>query len=598
VNKRYFHVSVVALLIAVVVLGACSPQAAPPPTDTPAPVEESPRSEPITLRLAVSDEQGYPSEPLVVYFVDQVKTLSNGEITIEPIWDAGKDTEAGFEAGVIQLVRDGQADLGVAASRAWDSEDITSFQALQAPFLIDNDALADAVAVGDIGTKMLDSLSKYDLAGLTLWPEDLRHPFSTLPDKPILSPADFAGRTIRVPTSVASEKLIAALGGTPMLGEGGYEGAESGLRQARSLSGTPTATGNVTFFPKYQVLFAHGAAFDQLSEAQRAILREAAAATQVKAIAEHPNEAEAAKTWCTEVGAVVLASDEQIAAFEEAAQPVFDWIEQDSLNAELVAAIRELKTKTPPAPGAEACAPEVVQQVGTPDPGTQTWSTGLPPNGVWQVTLTDDDVINMGVSKAKAPEWSGVYTFNFQDGVFHWTWEGTEGYAKGQTASADGGYEVVEDFVRMTSGDVVDDIQWRLDEEGLHFHLLATQNDPFTEIRAMLEAKPYQKVEGDASSSSTTSASPVSFVGDPAWIAYQTNRSGSEGVWLIHPDGTEDHQIATGRPNVLLPYWSPDGKRLVVASRGGDSDDDRHIHRTIDKDVITTLDQTCTDCQP
>jgi hypothetical protein len=46
----------------------------------------------------------------------------------------------------------------------------------------------------------------------------------------------------------------------------------------------------------------------------------------------------------------------------------------------------------------------------------------------------------------------------------------------------------------MTSGDVVDDVQWRLDEEGLHFHLLATQNDPFTEIRAMLEAKPYQKI--------------------------------------------------------------------------------------------------------
>jgi hypothetical protein len=47
--------------------------------------------------------------------------------------------------------------------------------------------------------------------------------------------------------------------------------------------------------------------------------------------------------------------------------------------------------------------------------------------------------------------------------------------------------------VRLTSGDVVDDIQWRLDEEGLHFHLLATQNDPFTEIKAMFEAKPWQK---------------------------------------------------------------------------------------------------------
>jgi hypothetical protein len=124
----------------------------------------------------------------------------------------------------------------------------------------------------------------------------------------------------------------------------------------------------------------------------------------------------------------------------------------------------------------------------------ETWSTGLPPNGVWQVTLTNDEVIKMGVVKSKAPDWSGVYTFTFQDSVFHWTWEGTEGYGKGQTASADGTYAVVDDFVRLTSGDVVDDIQWRLDEEGFHFHLLATQNDPFTEIRAMLEARPYQKI--------------------------------------------------------------------------------------------------------
>jgi TRAP-type C4-dicarboxylate transport system substrate-binding protein len=136
-----------------------------------------------------------------------------------------------------------------------------------------------------------------------------------------------------------------------------YEGAESGLLQAASLNGNPTATGNVTFFPKYQVLFANGAAFDKLSEEQRAIIRQAALATQAKALAEHPGEVEAARAWCAEKGAIVLASDEQIAAFEKAAQPVFDWIEQDPLNAELIAAIRDLKAKTPPSPGSEACAP-------------------------------------------------------------------------------------------------------------------------------------------------------------------------------------------------------------------------------------------------
>ena len=183
----------------------------------------APRGVSSSLRLAISDEKGYPSEPLMLEFIDQVKKLSNGEITIKPIWNAGKKTENGFEAGVIQLVRDGKADLGLAASRAWDTADITSFQALQAPFLITSDGLAEAVATSEIASRMLDSLTKYSIVGLTLWPEDLRHPFSTLVDKPILSPADFIGRNIRVPKSMASEKLVEALGGTPMLGEGGYE---------------------------------------------------------------------------------------------------------------------------------------------------------------------------------------------------------------------------------------------------------------------------------------------------------------------------------------------------------------------------------------
>jgi TRAP-type C4-dicarboxylate transport system substrate-binding protein len=481
---------------------ACTPQAGLTPTVTAGPLATSPQGESVTLRLAVSDEQGYPSEPIAVEFIEQVKTLSNGSITIEPLWDAGKHTEAGFEAGVIQLAKDGKADFGLAASRAWDTADIRSFQALQAPFLIDNDALAQAVATSTIAAQMLDSLSKSGLVGLTLWPEDLRHPFSTLPDQPILSPADISGRTIRVTDSGMSKKLIEALGGSPMTGEGGYEGAESGLRQARSLSGTPTATGNVTFFPKYQVLFANGAAFDKLSTVQQAILREAAAAAQKKAIAEHPSEAEAAKVWCSDVGAVVLASDEQIAAFEKAAQPVFDWLALDPLNAELVAAIQELKGKIPASPGAQACESEGAQQIFTPAASPQTWAEGLPPNGVWQAEVTGDDLIRMGVSQASVPDWAGVYTQAFQDGVFTTAWKLTEGSDAGTTGSCTGPYAVVEDLVRITyanggdcSGGEVDDIQWRIDDQGLmHFHLVANQNGKFTEVKATYEARPYQKV--------------------------------------------------------------------------------------------------------
>ena len=278
----------------------------------------------ITLQLAVADGPGRPSEPYVLEFIEQVKTLSDGDITIEPIWQAGSDTTPVFEQGVVKVVKEGQYDLGLAGSRAWDSLGITSFQALQAPFLITDDALAEAVAASEIGTQMLDGLSSANVIGLALWPEDLRHPFSVVPDKPILSPEDFEGATVRVVPSEVSHMLIETLGGSPMYGNEGYQAAESGLRQGFSLTGNPTATGNVIFFPKFQVLFANGAAFEKLSDAQRTVIREAAAATQEKAITEHPSEVDAATAWCADGGSIVMASDEQVAAFEAAAQPVFE----------------------------------------------------------------------------------------------------------------------------------------------------------------------------------------------------------------------------------------------------------------------------------
>jgi TRAP-type C4-dicarboxylate transport system substrate-binding protein len=486
-NRLFYLFIVVALLM----LTACTPQvAATPAVD-----------KPITLRLAIADKEGRPSDPYVHEFITQVKTLSKGNITIKPLWDAGVTTEAGFEAGVIQLVKEGQADMGLAASRAFDNENIniTSFQALQAPFLIDNDALAIAVAQSDVVRHMLENLASAGVVGLTLWPEDLRHPFSIPPNKPLLSPNDFAGLNVRVTPSGVSSMLIETLGGKPVSGDDNYQEAESGLRQGFSLTGTPIATGNVTFFAKFQVLVANGAAFEKFSEAQRTVLRQAAEATQKKAIAEHPSEGDAANAWCTDGGTIVLASDEQIAAFEKAAQPVFDWIAQNPLNAELITSIRELKAKTKPSPGAEACAPQVTQQNTTPSAGTEVWSQGLPPNGVWQAKLTTDDFVRMGLLRSAAQsDWAGVYTLTFKDGKYLMAWQGEQG----QTGKCQANYEMVGDIVRLTyyqtTGNEceggIEDFQWRLDNEGLHLHLVAT-NGKFVEAKAFFEAKTWQKVE-------------------------------------------------------------------------------------------------------
>ncbi len=66
---------------------------------------------------------------------------------------------------------------------------------------------------------------------------------------------------------------------------------------------------------------------------------------------------------------------------------------------------------------------------------------------------------------------------------------------------------------------------------------------------------------------------PHPFAGETAWIAYQTNRGGSEGVWLMHPDGTEDHHVAMDVPGEQkYGNWSPDGTRLVFTTRGGETE--------------------------
>jgi hypothetical protein len=196
-----------------------------------------------------------------------------------------------------------------------------------------------------------------------------------------------------------------------------------------------------------------------------------------------------------------MASEEQIAAFEKAAQPIFDQIAQDPTNAELITAIRELKTKTEPSPGAEACGSTATQSSSVASTDAQVWSQGLPPNGTWQVELTSDDFLRMGVNHARSADWVGIYTTKYQDGRAIEDFEGPV-----RTTHCEADLEVVGDVVRQTytSSDpprvcmdpaVVLELQWRLDEDGLHLHLVSIEEAPFLENAAYLEAKPWQKIE-------------------------------------------------------------------------------------------------------
>ena len=99
----------------------------------------------------------------------------------------------------------------------------------------------------------------------------------------------------------------------------------------------------------------------------------AAAETQRLTIAAHTSEADAAAAWCANGGAIALAGAAGVAAFQAAAQPIFDQIKQDSLSATLITDIQKLKASTSPAPGAMACG---TTAIASPPPSASDALTG------------------------------------------------------------------------------------------------------------------------------------------------------------------------------------------------------------------------------
>ena len=237
------------------------------------------------------------------------------------------------------------------ATRVWDRLGVTSLQALQAPYLIDSDALARAVAVSDIARRAMDGMSTAGLEGLALWPEELRHLFA-IPGcgRDLRSPDGLTGATVAVSPSELTNSLIRLMNGSAWNGQDRQFAADSCALQAAEAGMTGNsvprddAVGvvNLVLFPKYQLLTMNKSAFDHLTVNQREALTQAAEATAADALTRQPDEARLAAAWCTH--ACLLAADAaDLQAYAAAAEPIYRDLEGDPLTRDLIARIRELE---------------------------------------------------------------------------------------------------------------------------------------------------------------------------------------------------------------------------------------------------------------
>ena len=187
--------------------------------------------EPITLKLAHVCAATSHYEAGALEFAKLVNEKSNGRIVIET-YPGGV---LGSERETIEALQMGTLDMCLVSVSP-----LTGFLPEMAlfdlPFLFRDREHAYAVADGEIGTELLNRLDSQKLVGLAYWETGFRHVFGNFE---VNSPADLAGKKVRVMESAIHMDSFKALGAipTPMaygelftaLQQGTVDGAENSI---------------------------------------------------------------------------------------------------------------------------------------------------------------------------------------------------------------------------------------------------------------------------------------------------------------------------------------------------------------------------------
>jgi TRAP-type C4-dicarboxylate transport system substrate-binding protein len=457
-------------------------------------------SGPLTLRIATAEQQGRPSATAIKEFARQVEPLSDGRTRVEIVWEASGDNARAWDQRVARAVSSGKFELGWIPARAWDTEGVTSLRALQAPFLITNDALVQEVLHSRLADEMLRGLATAGVVGLALYPSDLRHPVGL--EKPLRTAADYQGAILRVPRSQTSYALFRSLGANPedhagselerAVTSGSVRGAESAFGLIGSLEGTAIYTGNVTFYPKVDTLVVGRGAYEKLTAEQRELLSAAAKRTAEVVQDEGVSDLEAAERLCQTGGTIVHADPAEVRALERAAEPVYAELSEDPGTAAMIERIRQLKRRmgkpvdTPPL----ICAHREPRQMPAPAGHSQSI-----PNGVYRKSLTKAELVEAGLPPDENPaDYNGVHTLTLDNGRFKVEIRSDIPHPPdfGSYESSGGKIDVIT--VRATGEGWTG--RWSL-RNGLLRHTDIRARPPTTTalIRAIVETKPYRKIK-------------------------------------------------------------------------------------------------------
>jgi TRAP-type transport system periplasmic protein len=373
---------------------------------------------PTTLKATLGTVNGPGDDEM--NFVDAVKKLSSGaiDVTVTGDWRQG---DPNSEAGLVNDVVAGKAELGLISARGFDTVGVNSFAGLQAPMLIDSYDLEAKVLATDWATKLLDGPRSVGVVGLGYIQGELRQPLGITRD--LAQVSDFQGARIGIRPSHVAEMTMTALGATSRLepaswdlsGLDGIEMGAPGVAGNNFYQGATSFTGNLVFWPRPLVIFANAQWFDGLSSDQQRQLRAAVAETNHLAVARLPDNArESRDEFCAHGFTIKWASSQALDALRQRLQSVIDEMAKNPATKATIDAIIALRGPTD-APDAIAPCSSGTGASASPDAGP----TAL--DGTWKTSYTKDDLINSPFlddpGSINDGNW-GDFTLTFSNGRF------------------------------------------------------------------------------------------------------------------------------------------------------------------------------------
>jgi TRAP-type C4-dicarboxylate transport system substrate-binding protein len=384
---------------------------------------------PVVLRMAtVNGEAGF--NPAVTELLKRVEALSNGNVQIEMAFGVG-EFEPDAEEQIVRGVADGTYDLGVVGTRVFDTLGITTFQALDAPMLIDSYDVETAVIEGDIPARMLRSLDQLQVSGLGLLADGLRKPIAV--EKPLLGPNDWHEIAFGAYRSSVLASSIRALGAEPSevigprrdqaLEQGEIQGFEMGLLQYRLGNlwrQAPYVTANVTLWPQMLAVIGNPDHLASLSDEQRESLTRGLQEATAASTGLVEGDDRFIGDLCQEGARFANASDADIDGLRAGFAQVYTDLRRDPDTAQFIAEIEGLKqrTQTPAVAIPDACTGPAPDSAAQPSvqPSKTTTVTDL--DGTWEVTFTEEELAGTdGVDPSEiGPELAGTFVVTFDRG--------------------------------------------------------------------------------------------------------------------------------------------------------------------------------------